>query len=104
MAAKRRNVPMVICSTLVAAVTGGTFLYLVDFPAAWKTALFFILITFSGCWWGLLCGVGHGLPIEPRLVLTSLRVPAVILRYEHHSHFSFSGVGPRRCRHTTRRR
>jgi hypothetical protein len=56
----------------------------------------------GGFHWGLLCGIAHGLPVEPRLILAAIDTPGIYLRYEHHSHFSFPGVGPRGCRHGDR--
>jgi hypothetical protein len=98
----RRTRPMAAVAALVAFALGLTVLLLVDIPAAWKTCLLLALATGAGAHWGFLCGVGHGLPVEPRLLLTSLAAPALMLRYEHHSHFHFPGVGPRRCRHPDR--
>jgi len=102
VAVLRRTRTMVVVATLFAFVCGSVFLLLVDINAAWKTTLFLGIITVGGGHWGLLCSIGHGLPIEPRLLLTSLKAPALMLRYEHHSHYHFPGVGPRWCRHPDR--
>lgn len=100
--AERRNRPMALVAMVFAFAVVVVFVLLVEVSAVWKSLLFVVLATCSGCYWGFLCGVGHGLPLEPRLVLTNLKVPGIILRYEHHSSFSVSGVGPRFCRHPGR--
>jgi len=99
---ERRNRPMALVGMALAFGLSATLFLLVEIGAVWKSCLFVFLSTGSGCYWGFLCGVGHGLPLEPRLVLTNLKVPGVVLRYEHHSHFGVSGVGPRCCRHAER--
>jgi hypothetical protein len=99
---EKRAIPMMIVACIVSFSVGLTVLLLVDIPAIWKTILFIVIITFSGTYWGFLCGVAHALPIEPRLILTSLQKPGIILRYTHHSRYAFPGVGPRWCRHPER--
>eukprot|EP00615_Pteridomonas_danica_P000406 CAMPEP_0114334156 /NCGR_PEP_ID=MMETSP0101-20121206/4191_1 /TAXON_ID=38822 ORGANISM="Pteridomonas danica, Strain PT" /NCGR_SAMPLE_ID=MMETSP0101 /ASSEMBLY_ACC=CAM_ASM_000211 /LENGTH=933 /DNA_ID=CAMNT_0001465329 /DNA_START=255 /DNA_END=3061 /DNA_ORIENTATION=- len=99
---ERRNKPIMRVAAVTSFLVGLTVLLLVDFPAIWKTILFLFIITMSGTFWGFLCGVAHGLPVEPRLILTSLKEPGIILRYQHNSRFSLPGVGPRCCRHPSR--
>jgi hypothetical protein len=99
---ERRNKPMMRVACVTSFVVAFTVLWLVNIEAVWKSILFLFLATMSGTFWGFLCGVAHGLPVEPRLILTSLRSPGIILRYQHNSRFSLPGVGPRCCRHPNR--
>ena len=93
--------PMTTYAGSMATVVGLLFLLSIQL-SAWKVVLFAFLCTSVGSFWGFLCGVARGLPIEPRVMLTSLRAPGFFIRYERHSRFAEAGVGPRWCRHPRR--
>ena len=51
-----------------------------DIHGDWKTTFFLVLITVVGWHWGFFCGVAHGLPVEPRIILSAIDMPGIILR------------------------
>lgn len=99
---ERRNLASSLLAMAFSFLVGLVFFLAIDIKAEWKTALFLSLLTLSSCYWGCLCGVGSGLPIEPRIFLTSLQEPGILLRYHRHANFNYPGVGPRICRHPGR--
>ena len=76
-----RTVPMALYSFVVSTgVTGLGFLAM-NTDKHWLYLALACAVVI-GPTWGMLCGIGQSLPVEPRLLLTTAVDEGVVLRYE----------------------